>query len=59
MILVAYRGTGNIERGTILYRIDAWIQDAYEQAREYIRDKHWLPTEEQITMNGDMIIWVE
>lgn len=59
MIIVAYRGTGNIAYGTILFKIDAWAQDAYEQARAYISDKCWIPTEEKITMMGDMIIWVE
>lgn len=59
MIAVAYRGNGNIEQGTILFKIDAWAKDAYEQARQYIKDNHWLPTEEQITMMGDMIIWVQ
>ena len=59
MIIVAYRGSGNIAKGTILFKIDAWMQDSYEQAREYIRKKHWLPTEEEITLNGNMIIWVE
>lgn len=59
MILVAYRGSGNIEYGKILFKIDAWAQGAYEQAREYIKTNHWLPTEQKITLNGDMIIWVE
>lgn len=59
MLMVAYRGSGNIAKGTILFKVDAWQQDCMEQAMAYIRKEHWVPTGEEVTLNGNMIIWVE
>lgn len=59
MLMVVYRGTGNIAKGTILFKVDAWQKDCMEQARNFIHDGHWIYTENQITINGDMILWVE
>lgn len=59
MVYVVYRGDGMLEKGTILFKIDAWQKNSIEKARQYIYEGAWICTEQQITMNGDMVLWVE
>ena len=47
------------EIGTILNRIDAWVYGAEDIMKQWIKDSGFTLVEEQITMMGDMILWVE
>lgn len=49
----------NINDNRILYRIDAWAHNAYENAIETIKTLGYKYAKEEITFNGDMVIWVE
>lgn len=59
MIYVVYRGNGNMEHGTILNKCDAWEVNGEERMIRWAREAGWIPTGSEITMTGDMIIWVE
>lgn len=43
----------------ILNRCDAWEQNGELRMRRWAREEGWVPTEIEITLMGDMIIWVE
>lgn len=59
MIYVVYRGNGNMEKGTILNRCDAWVMDGEKLMKRWARENGWVPVEIEITMMGNMVIWVE
>lgn len=43
----------------ILFKIDAWQSDCMTSAKKFLRDEQLYCTKEEITMNGDMVLWVE
>lgn len=43
----------------ILSRYEAWAQNAYENAMQDIKGNGYEYVKEEITMMGDMIIWVK
>lgn len=61
MIYIVYQGQNNkdLPFGTILYRADAWEQNGLSKAKRFIRSEGWVFIKQQITLNGDMILWVE
>lgn len=54
MILVVLRETNEIK-----FKVDAWEQDCEEKARAYIREKGYVCTGREITLSGNMILWIE
>lgn len=54
MIIVA-----RISDRKILSRYEAWDTNAYDNAIDDIRGNGYAYVKEEITMMGDMIIWVE
>ena len=43
----------------ILNRCDAWVLDAEHLMRKWASENGWVVTDVEITMMGDMVIWVE
>lgn len=43
----------------IINRCDAWEIDGERRMRREARMAGWVPMESEITLNGDMVIWVE
>ncbi len=43
----------------ILNRIDAWIDGAVQEMRDWCKKKGWIIVDDEITFMGDMVIWVE
>lgn len=43
----------------ILNRCDAWEHDSEGKMRRWCRDNGWILADIEITMMGDMIMWVE
>lgn len=45
------------ETNKILGRFDAWAENSVEDAIEYAKEKGYTPFADEVTFNGDMIIW--
>lgn len=43
----------------ILFRVDAWDTDCEIKAINFLRDNNLRCTKDEITMNGDRIVWVD
>ena len=54
MIYVVVRNSNEI-----INRCDAWENGGEERMRREAHEAGWVPMESEITMMGDMIIWVE
>ena len=46
------------ETGKELFSIDAWVDNAEKKARKWASERGYIATDIEITMNGNMIIWV-
>lgn len=43
----------------ILFRVDAWEKNSVATARKWVKDNGYTSLGDEITMNGDMVIWVK
>ncbi len=43
----------------ILFKVDAWDSDCETKAIAYLRNNKLRCTKDEITMNGDRIVWVD
>lgn len=46
------------ETNEILFRVDAWISDCIDRAAKFIAENGLEYQEQEITMMGDMVMWV-
>lgn len=42
----------------VLFRVDAWQADCMEQADKFINDNGYLFMKQEITVTGNMVLWV-
>lgn len=42
----------------VLFTVDAWCRDCFEQAQAFAEENNWYVINKQITFAGDMIWWV-
>lgn len=48
----------NRESNEILFRVDAWQRDCMERAQEFIYQSDLTFEKQEITLMGDMVLWV-
>lgn len=53
MVLVVH-----MESKKILARFEAWDKDCIEDANQWATENGYEPVKEQLTFNGDLVIWV-
>lgn len=42
----------------IKFRVDAWVSDCIDQAARFVAENNLTFLDQEITFNGDMVIWV-